>query len=761
MTAICKTIAVHGDRLSYLLDYGSDQNKTFLEQDVQLNNLFEYAKNESKTAFINPVNDEKSLLVTGYNCSPETADAEFKNVRDMYPQTQRGVGNKQKPVTAIHLIQSFKETNISPVIAHKIGLDMLEKLGYMGVVDTHMNKTHVHNHIIINAYHMNGLSKINLSKKFIMDIRNLSDKTQQEYGIPLDFDAPRKQLEHSKDCRDYGQWRAMRAHTSWKVDMYQTMLLLSETATSREDYINLMNRFGYNLAEKKANGDLVWFSFDGSKKIKESTLYKEFQDNEFITSDSNLYHFDYLETGYTWDGKQLTNIENKLRDTYNTISLIANFVSSKHFNFKNKTLYYEKRLQDIKWARRCKELYDVSSMSDINKRLNEIGSSLSVTKRRIKDIESISNYYDQIKDISLSVELAKNKVSNLVDIGTISMCLPKYNLIQINENSAKLAPLNAAQKRDLYCLMKKHPEYRLTYCDRNYSNISIVDYYNICNFFRYQGDLPKCLCLASEFNSDIAYQRQYSFISKRLDYSATKQQISNSLKLLKEKGFDTSILANYQFTLADIINIENCCSPSPNFILKNDSGEAPSKHDLENCIAACKNILYKPSIPFNSLTKLQCRNLYIWACSQGKTPCCYDKIRPIKSYDKEFKVIISDYPTDIQKALLEYRDAVEELNLIGLDYNHTDKYVEQSKVIEKDLVTLNQSRDALSKKYKDLLHLKQTLAFTNDDNYIYGFPLIRDEFIKDVNKSKEKYIDQSISQKNAHKVPKHNFDIDL
>ena len=72
MTAICKTIAVHGDHLSHLLDYGSDSEKTMLHENDALANLISYASNETKTSFVNPLDQETSLLVTGVQCSPDS-----------------------------------------------------------------------------------------------------------------------------------------------------------------------------------------------------------------------------------------------------------------------------------------------------------------------------------------------------------------------------------------------------------------------------------------------------------------------------------------------------------------------------------------------------------------------------------------------------------------------------------------------------------------------------------------------------------------
>ena len=71
MTAICKTILIHGTNLQNILDYGSDQDKTSVTNNG-LENVFDYASNPLKT-LANLDDGHKELLVTGVLCQPETA----------------------------------------------------------------------------------------------------------------------------------------------------------------------------------------------------------------------------------------------------------------------------------------------------------------------------------------------------------------------------------------------------------------------------------------------------------------------------------------------------------------------------------------------------------------------------------------------------------------------------------------------------------------------------------------------------------------
>lgn len=128
MTAICKTILIHGTNLQNILDYGSDQDKTSVTNNG-LEDIFDYASNPLKT-LANLDDGHKELLVTGVLCQPETAVLDFGIIREKYlsfkdgeryasfdyldSRTNESRMVHKQPVTAIHLIQSFAETYLDP-----------------------------------------------------------------------------------------------------------------------------------------------------------------------------------------------------------------------------------------------------------------------------------------------------------------------------------------------------------------------------------------------------------------------------------------------------------------------------------------------------------------------------------------------------------------------------------------------------------------------------------------------------------------------
>ncbi|MBR1373884.1 relaxase/mobilization nuclease domain-containing protein [bacterium] len=108
----------------------------FVTSGSPMNNIFPYIMKKEKT-------DAK--LISGINCMPETALEEFRAVKNQFRKTD---GRQYW-----HIVQSFSpDDNLTPEIAHEIGLKFAEYFGnYQTVVATHIDRNHIHNHIVFNS----------------------------------------------------------------------------------------------------------------------------------------------------------------------------------------------------------------------------------------------------------------------------------------------------------------------------------------------------------------------------------------------------------------------------------------------------------------------------------------------------------------------------------------------------------------------------------------------------------------------------------
>ena len=128
----------------------------------------------------NPDKTDGKMLVSSFGCSYETADIEFEYTLSQALQK----GNN----LAFHLIQSFEPGEVDYQKAHEIGkqlADAVTKGQHEYVLTTHIDKGHVHNHIIFCAVNFVDHHKYNSNKRSYYGIRNMSDKLCRENGLSV------------------------------------------------------------------------------------------------------------------------------------------------------------------------------------------------------------------------------------------------------------------------------------------------------------------------------------------------------------------------------------------------------------------------------------------------------------------------------------------------------------------------------------------------------------------------------------------------
>ncbi|MBO5575787.1 MAG: relaxase/mobilization nuclease domain-containing protein, partial [Ruminococcus sp.] len=134
--------------------------------------LLAYVSREKKTKL------EDRRLVSGVNCSPQTAYQEMKNTKQLHGKT----GGR----LYYHLVQSFpKGYEISPELAHKIALEFTERAfkDYECVVATHIDREHIHSHIVFNSVSFQTGNKFHSNKDSVLKLMQLSDEICSQYGV--------------------------------------------------------------------------------------------------------------------------------------------------------------------------------------------------------------------------------------------------------------------------------------------------------------------------------------------------------------------------------------------------------------------------------------------------------------------------------------------------------------------------------------------------------------------------------------------------
>ncbi|MFQ9891784.1 MAG: relaxase/mobilization nuclease domain-containing protein [Emergencia sp.] len=197
-----------------------------------LNKALDYIQNPAKT-------DEK-MLVSSFGCSYETADIEFAFTLSQALDK----GNN----LAHHLIQAFEPGEVDYQTAHEIGrqlADAVTKGQHEYVLTTHIDKGHIHNHVIFCAVNFVDHHKYNSNKRSYYGIRNMSDKLCREHSLSVVV--PSK----GSKGKSYAEYQAEKTGTSWKGKLKIAVDALILQVSSFEELLSRLQTAGYEIKPGK------------------------------------------------------------------------------------------------------------------------------------------------------------------------------------------------------------------------------------------------------------------------------------------------------------------------------------------------------------------------------------------------------------------------------------------------------------------------------------------------------------------------------
>lgn len=183
----------------------------------------------------NPDKTDEGILISSFGCSPETAAYDFKFALS---KTNQSDSNK-----AFHLIQAFMPGEVSYDEAHRIGVELADKLlegKYSYIVSTHIDKGHVHNHIIFCAADNVNHEKYHDCKQTYRGIRRLNDELCKEHGLSVIVPGERR-------GKTYKEWQAVKNGSAWKEQLKTDIDEAIKNASTYEDCIDLIRAKGYEV----------------------------------------------------------------------------------------------------------------------------------------------------------------------------------------------------------------------------------------------------------------------------------------------------------------------------------------------------------------------------------------------------------------------------------------------------------------------------------------------------------------------------------
>ena len=342
---------------------------------------------------LNPEKTDEKLLVSSYGCASETAAREFEWTRKIAEQK----GMNPVRIIARHVIQSFEIGEVTPELAHEIGKQFADEIlggKYEYVLTTHIDKDHVHNHLIFNAVDFMDYHAYKSYKRIYYDMREVSDRLCKENGLSVIPPSQNKGM-------GYKEYTEAKRGTSWKQKLKQTIDRLVITAKDYDDFLRLMQEAGYEIK----TGKYISFRAEGQERFTRSKTIGE----------------NYTEERIKERIAGRTPRRSQRQTTPKGISLIGDIqerirlIDSKGYEHKAKLTILKEAARTLNYLTENNLLqYD-----DLEKKVEDVHSSYDRTGEELKGVEArlrevqpliknISNY-QRLKPMYDAFQKAKDK----------------------------------------------------------------------------------------------------------------------------------------------------------------------------------------------------------------------------------------------------------------------------------------------------------------------------------------------------------------
>ena len=384
---------------------------------------------------LNPEKTDEKLLVSSYGCASETAAREFEWTRKIAEQK----GMNPVRIIARHVIQSFEIGEVTPELAHEIGKQFADEIlggKYEYVLTTHIDKDHVHNHLIFNAVDFVDYHAYKSYKRIYYDMREVSDRLCKENGLSVIPPSQNKGM-------GYKEYTEAKRGTSWKQKLKQTIDRLVITAKDYDDFLRLMQEAGYEIK----TGKYISFRAEGQERFTRSKTIGE----------------NYTEERIKERIAGRTPRRSQRQATPKGISLIGD-IQARIRLIDSKGYEHKAKLTILKEAARTLNYLTENNLlqyADLEKKVEDVHSSYDRTGKELKGVEArlrevqpliknISNY-QRLKPVYDAFQKAKDKpgfkAKHEAELVIFEAARSTLLAIQGDEKLPSLKTLQAEQQR--------------------------------------------------------------------------------------------------------------------------------------------------------------------------------------------------------------------------------------------------------------------------------------------------------------------------
>ena len=342
---------------------------------------------------LNPEKTDEKLLVSSYGCASETAAREFEWTRKIAEQK----GMNPVRIIARHVIQSFEIGEVTPELAHEIGKQFADEIlggKYEYVLTTHIDKDHVHNHLIFNAVDFVDYHAYKSYKRIYYDMREVSDRLCKENGLSVIPPSQNKGM-------GYKEYTEAKRGTSWKQKLKQTIDRLVITAKDYDDFLRLMQEAGYEIK----TGKYISFRAEGQERFTRSKTIGE----------------NYTEERIKERIAGRTPRRSRKQTAPKGISLIGDIqerirlIDSKGYEYKAKLTILKEAARTLNYLTENNLLQYAdleSKVEDVHSSYDRTGKELKGVEARLREVQplikNISNY-QRLKPVYDAFQKAKDK----------------------------------------------------------------------------------------------------------------------------------------------------------------------------------------------------------------------------------------------------------------------------------------------------------------------------------------------------------------
>ena len=395
----------------------------------------------------NPKKTDGTLLVDGYGCVPETAYQQFMRTKEKV--------DKKDGYLAFHLIQSFSPGEVDYETAHKIGIELADKVfkgRFQYVIATHIDRGNVHNHIIANSVSFKDFGKYNSSPNSYYFIRRTSDMLCKEYGLSVvaePKDKGKSHYEHSLDKK--GQ--------SWKSLLRQNIDRCIIKARDWDEFLLLMQREKYEIK----SGKYISFRAEGQERFTRSkTLGADYTEEQIR---NRIAGGKRIEIESSQRVSLIIDIENAMKERqknpeayrqWATVQNIKTMANTLNFLTEHNLLDYNKLSEKTEATR--------ESYNSTRTRIKEIEKRLKTIDEEIHNIDSYRKtkpIADKLETVVFKERYRKEHEADLIIFGAAEKYLKK----RFNGGKAPLIKDLRAEQKTL--LAEKDKLYESYYSEKS------------------------------------------------------------------------------------------------------------------------------------------------------------------------------------------------------------------------------------------------------------------------------------------------------